>query len=260
MEIRAKKSFGQNFLKDHAILKTIANTFEVEENDLIIEIGPGKGALTRYLQEKKCDVLAYEIDIRMQKVLSNLKKNVTIIYEDFLNRDIINDIKKEYNHIYVIANIPYYITTPIIEKIIRSELVINGMTLLVQKEVAERFIASPGTKSYGYFTAYLNYYYNIEKICNVKNTAFDPVPKVDSAVVLFTTKEPLKINSEDFLFNFMKNSFQFKRKNLRNNLKQYNNLNKIESILIKKGFSLQSRAENLSIEDFVDIVNQLTEE
>ena len=128
-KIIAKKSLGQNFLKDENVLQKIANTFEVSSHDLIVEIGPGKGALTKYLVQKSCDLICYEIDERMKDILDSFQsERVQIIFDDFLKRDLAADIKKNYTHIYVIANIPYYITTPIIEHLLTSSLLISGMT------------------------------------------------------------------------------------------------------------------------------------
>lgn len=187
MHIPAKKSLGQNFLKDEQILQKIASIISVKPSDLILEIGPGKGALTKYLIEKNCYYKAYEIDERMKPILTTYSNH--IIYKDFLKSNLKEDFKDiSFDCFYVIANIPYYITTPIIEHVINSDVPLAKMVLLVQKEVAERFAAFPGTKEYGYFTVFLNYYFNVRKVMDVPRTAFIPVPNVDSAVVLFTSK------------------------------------------------------------------------
>ena len=179
MEIKAKKSLGQNFLQDEKKKKNIANSITTKTNDLIIEIGPGKGALTKYLKDKNSFLICYEIDERMKEILKKLEDNKTkIIFNDFLQADIINDSQEfAYENIYIIANIPYYITTPIIKKVIKQEK-LKSMTLLVQKEVAERLSAKPGSKSYGSLTVYLNYYFNINYLFNVSKYAFNPIPKV----------------------------------------------------------------------------------
>ena len=188
--IPAKKSLGQNFLQDENILKKIADSINTLKDDLIIEIGPGKGALTKYLKDKNSYLLCYEIDTRMKDILNNYEDNKTsIIYKDFLKTNILEDIKDiPYNNIYIIANIPYYITTPIIKHVINLPN-LKSMTLLVQKEVAKRFTAKPGTKDYNSLTIYLNYYFDIKYLFEVKNTCFRPIPKVDSATVNFTKKE-----------------------------------------------------------------------
>ena len=172
MNIKAKKSLGQNFLQDENVLKKIANSIKTNEDDLIIEIGPGKGALTKYLQKKNSFLTCYEIDLRMKEILKKFENEKTqIIIQDFLKANIIEDHQKyNYKDIYVIANIPYYITTPIIKHILNQEK-IKSMTLLVQKEVAERFTAKPKSKAYGSLTVYLNYYFNVTYLFDVSRSA-----------------------------------------------------------------------------------------
>lgn len=259
MEIKAKKSLGQNFLQDENILKNIANSITTKTNDLIIEIGPGKGALTKYLKEKNSFLICYEIDERMKEILKKLEDNKTkIIFNDFLQADIINDSQEfAYENIYIIANIPYYITTPIIKKVIKQEK-LKSMTLLIQKEVAERLTAKPGSKSYGSLTVYLNYYFNINYLFNVSKYAFNPIPKVESAVVNFERiKNKISVKNEKLFFKLINDSFKMKRKTLKNNLKEYN-WTKIKTILEKRNLNESVRAEELSIEIFVEIANALS--
>ena len=259
MEIKAKKSLGQNFLQDENILKNIANSITTKTNDLIIEIGPGKGALTKYLKEKNSFLICYEIDERMKEILKKLEDNKTkIIFNDFLQADIINDSQEfAYENIYIIANIPYYITTPIIKKVIKQEK-LKSMTLLIQKEVAERLSAKPGSKSYGSLTVYLNYYFNINYLFNVSKYAFNPIPKVESAVVNFERiKNKISVKNEELFFKLINDSFKMKRKTLKNNLKEYN-WTKIKTILEKRNLNESVRAEELSIEIFVEIANALS--
>ena len=259
MEIKAKKSLGQNFLQDENILKNIANSITTKTNDLIIEIGPGKGALTKYLKDKNSFLICYEIDERMKEILKKLEnKKTKIIFNDFLQADIINDSQEfAYENIYIIANIPYYITTPIIKKVIKQEK-LKSMTLLVQKEVAERLSAKPGSKSYGSLTVYLNYYFNINYLFNVSKYAFNPIPKVESAVVNFERiKNKISVKNEELFFKLINDSFKMKRKTLKNNLKEYN-WTKIKTILEKRNLNESVRAEELSIEIFVEIANALS--
>lgn len=259
MEIKAKKSLGQNFLQDENILKNIANSITTKTNDLIIEIGPGKGALTKYLKDKNSFLICYEIDERMKEILKKLEDNKTkIIFNDFLQADIINDSQEfAYENIYIIANIPYYITTPIIKKVIKQEK-LKSMTLLIQKEVAERLSAKPGSKSYGSLTVYLNYYFNINYLFNVSKYAFNPIPKVESAVVNFERiKNKISVKNEELFFKLINDSFKMKRKTLKNNLKEYN-WTKIKTILEKRNLNESVRAEELSIEIFVEIANALS--
>ncbi len=256
-EVKAKKSLGQNFLKDENILRKIADSFKVNANDLIIEIGPGMGALTKYLIQKPSSLFCYEIDERMKDILLSFKsEKVEIIFDDFLRRDLQKDLKQDFEHIYVIANIPYYITTPIIEHLLESAMPISGMTLLVQKEVALRFCASPKTKDYGYFTVFLQHFFEIHKLFDVSPNAFVPKPKVTSSVVQFVRKEKIYDLDVSSFCSFLKQCFQYKRKTLRNNLQQYD-WSKIQNILDKYGFSLNVRAEELSYEIFVLLFKSL---
>ena len=259
MEIKAKKSLGQNFLQDENILKKIANSIKTNKNDLIIEIGPGKGALTKYLKEKESYLICYEIDERLKEILKKHEDNKTkIIFKDFLQANILEDSKNfNYENIYIIANIPYYITTPIIKHIINLDK-LESMTLLVQKEVAERFTAIPKTKAYGSLTVYLNYYFHINYLFDVSRFAFNPVPKVESAVINFKRKkEKLDVKNEELFFKLINDSFKMKRKTLKNNLKEYN-WTKIKTILEKRNLNESVRAEELSIEIFVEIANALS--
>lgn len=251
--IKAKKSLGQNFLKDENVLKRIVNSFPLKEGDLVIEVGPGKGALTKYLSFSSADLLCYEVDKRMSSFLCSYESSTTkIIFDNFLERNLIDDITKEYRHIYVIANIPYYITTPIIEHVLQSGIFIDGMTLLVQKEVALRFTASPKSKDYGYFTVYLRHFFETKILFDVPAEKFEPSPKVTSSVVQFVRKKKIfSLNVPAFQL-FLKQCFSQKRKTLRNNLKMYN-WNKILSILQKEGFHENVRAEELSYELFIKI-------
>ncbi|MCX4254000.1 MAG: 16S rRNA (adenine(1518)-N(6)/adenine(1519)-N(6))-dimethyltransferase RsmA [Bacilli bacterium] len=256
--IPAKKSLGQNFLQDENILKKIADSINTLEDDLIIEIGPGKGALTKYLKDKNSYLLCYEIDTRMKDILNNYEDNKTsIIYKDFLKTNILEDIKDiPYNNIYIIANIPYYITTPIIKHVINLPN-LKSMTLLVQKEVAKRFTAKPGTKDYNSLTIYLNYYFDIKYLFEVKNTCFRPIPKVDSATVNFIKKENyFNIKNPNLFFKIVEDAFKMKRKTLRNNLKNYN-WNKIALILAKHNLPDTVRAEQIPIELFIEIANNI---
>lgn len=259
-----KKKFGQNFIIDENIIKSIITKSDIDENTLVIEIGVGAGALTIGLSQFAKNVLCYEIDETLKQVLDvTLKnqKNVDIIYKDFLQADIKNDIKKyEYKKIYVIANLPYYITTPIIMRIIESKIDVDKIVVMVQKEVGDRFKASPNTKDYNSLSVFLNYYFDIRKLLDVSRNVFMPKPNVDSIVVEFRKKENIyKVKNEDFFFKLIKDSFVQKRKTIRNNLKGYD-LDKIETVLKKHNFDLSVRAEQLPIEIFVELANYLCEE
>ena len=196
-KFKHKKSLGQNFLQDEQVLKKIASSIETNENDLIIEIGPGEGALTKYLKKKKGIVICYEVDERLTKYLNLLENDdCKVIYQDFLQANLDEIESNTYDNIYFIANIPYYITTPIIEKITSSNLNVQDMVFLVQKEVAERLSALPRTKEYGALTVLLTYDYNIEYLFTVNKESFKPMPKVDSAVIKMS-----KINRNNKVLN-----------------------------------------------------------
>ena len=257
-----KKSYGQNFLNDNHILEKIVESANIKENSLVIEVGPGSGALTKYLSKVSQNVLAYEIDDRLEDILDdNLSTchNVEVIYDDFLNRDIKEDIEKySYDNIYVVANIPYYITTPIILKLIESKIEYKSITLMVQKEVGERFTAKVGTKEYSSITVFLNYYYNVEKLFLVSRNSFTPKPNVDSIVISLIKKEnKINVIDEKMFFEIVRASFQFKRKNIKNNLKKYD-LEKINKVLSKYHYDLTVRAEKLTVDIFGEMANELS--
>ncbi len=258
---KIKKKFGQNFIADENTIKRIVEKSEIDENSLVIEIGPGIGSLTHYLCKKAKNVLCYEIDKEVEPILKeNIDANVNIIFGDFLKANVIEDIKKyDYKYLYVIANLPYYITTPIILKIIEDKIDVDKIVVMVQKEVGNRFSAQPNTKDYNSLSVYLNYYFNVKKLIDVSRNIFIPVPNVDSIVVEMTKKEQkLVLKNKDLFFKIVRDSFKFKRKNLRNNLKNYD-LAKIEDVLKKYSFDLSNRAEQLNIEVFAEISNKLSE-
>ena len=191
-----RKSLGQNFLIDDSIVDNIANAIDYKENNMVIEIGPGSGNLTKKLLKKADFVLLYEIDTRLKKILSRELlefNNYDIIWDDFLYRDVKEDLKKyNYKNIYIVANLPYYITTPIVSKFVMETIPANEIVIMIQKEVAERLSAPVGTKEYGQITVLLNYYFNIEKIIDVDRKAFYPTPNVDSAVIKMIRKDNLE--------------------------------------------------------------------
>lgn len=251
-----KKSLGQNFLVDENVKKKIVSSANIDEKSLIIEVGPGKGAISKYLVKLGVPVVAFEIDTRLKDELSKIE-NLEVIYCDFLNVDL-NSVLSKYNYenVHLIANLPYYITTPIITKVMKINEV-SEMIVMVQKEVGERFMSKPGFKSYNSLSVFLQYYFDVSEVCKVNRNCFIPVPNVDSIVVKFVRKkELLKVNDIDKFFKLVKDSFKQKRKNLRNNLKSYD-LNKLESILFNLNKDLTYRAEQLSIEDFVYISNNI---
>ena len=258
-DFRHKHSLGQNFLKDKNVLAKIIDSCDVKEDDLVIEIGPGQGALTKFLKLYHANLVCFEIDERVRPFLRLYEDDKTkIVFKDIMSVDIKEEIKDiKYNKLYVIANLPYYITTPIIEKMIDSNLDIEAMVLMVQNEVADRLSAKAGTKDYGMITVNLNYYYDIEKLFFVSRKCFEPIPNVDSAVIKLSKKEKQrKANNEEIFFKLIKDSFAMKRKNIRNNLKHYN-LELVESILKNYGLDLTCRAENIPLDCFIDIANEI---
>ena len=259
MEHNFKKKFGQNFLQDKNIIKKISEVANPLKDDLIIEIGPGAGALTEELV-KKSNVLAYEIDKELEPVLKEKFKdyNLSIVFDDFLNRNIKEDLKSfKYNKLYVIANLPYYITTPIINKIINENIDVEKMVLMVQKEVGERFSASAGTKDYSSITIFLNYYFEIRKEFIVSRNSFFPKPNIDSIIISFTKKnKKYNVIDEGHFFKLIRDAFKQKRKTLKNNLKNYD-FSIIENVLKNNNIPIDVRAENIKIETFVEISNSL---
>ena len=185
--------------------------------------------------------------------------NVDVKFCDFLCTNLMEDLKKySYKHLYFISNVPYYITTPILMKIMESKLPFEKIVMMVQKEVGDRFSAIPGTKNYSSITVFLNYYYDISKLFNVNRSEFIPMPNVDSEVICFEQKkERLQAKDEKFFFNLVRDSFKFKRKTIKNNLKNYN-LEIIEEVLKNHGFDLNSRAETIPYELFIEISNALS--
>ena len=255
-----KKKFGQNFIVDENTIDNIIRKSEVDKDTMVIEIGPGAGSLTYKLGINAKNVLCYEIDKTLENILKdNLKdlSNVDIIFDDFLRRDVKEDLKKyEYNKLYVVANLPYYITTPIIVKLIEDKIGVDKIVVMVQKEVGNRFKANVGTKEYNSLSIFLDYYYDIKKVLDVSRNVFMPMPNVDSIVLSLDKKEPKEVLDEELFFKLVRDSFTQKRKTLRNNLLNYN-LEVIENTLKKYGKDLTVRAENLSIDIFIDIANEL---
>lgn len=256
-----KKTLGQNFLKDDNIVNKIVNATEYKNNNLVIEIGPGAGALTKRLLPKVDKALLYEIDTRLEKILNKELSefdNYYIIFDDFLNRNVMNDLKNyNFDNLYIVANLPYYITTPIISKIIEENIPACEIIIMIQKEVADRLCAEVGTKEYGQLTVFLNYFYDIKRVTNVSKNSFVPKPKVDSAVIKMIRKEELEyVKDLSFFSKIVKDSFRFKRKTIKNNLCNYD-LDKIEKVLNKYNFDVNIRSENLPYYVFIEISNEL---
>ena len=256
MKFDYNKSLGQNFLKDNNIINKISDSINPSNNDLIIEIGPGAGALTKELVKKGSDVICFEIDKRLESILNDIgTSNLKIYFEDFLKVDLKKYIDKKYERLFFVGNLPYYITTAIINKIV-EEANPYEITIMIQKEVALRFMANPHTRDYSSISVFLQYNFDIEKVCNVSKNCFEPIPKVDSMVIKLKRNKKYKSTNEELLYKLIKDSFKQKRKNLKNNLGNYD-LNKIELLLKERNKTLSCRAEELSVEDFVYLSNNL---
>ena len=269
-KIKANKNLGQNFLIDKTVIDDIANGANIEENDLVIEIGPGLGTLTAVLLERAKKVICIELDKRMIKILQErfiAYNNIEIYNADVLKLDLKKIIEEEkqnnkYKNVKIVANLPYYITTPIIMKLLESKLDIYSITVMIQKEVADRLIETPGGKNTGAITYSIYYYCESKKIREVENSSFIPMPKVTSEVISLILRcvPPVKVENEKVFFNIIKSSFMQRRKTLLNaltNTKVF--INKEEALKYLKQANLREdiRAENLKIEDYALLSNWL---
>ena len=268
-KIKANKNLGQNFLIDDTALQDIADGANLNQDDLVIEIGPGLGSLTKLLLEKSRKVICIELDKKMVKILKErflIYKNLEIINEDVLKIDLNELIKlekendKNIKNVKVVANLPYYITTPIIMKLIENNLDIESITIMIQKEVAERLIAIPGTKETGAITYTIYYYCEGEKIREVSNTCFIPEPEVTSEVInLKVRKQPaIQVKDKKVMFNIIKSAYMQRRKTLVNSLTNvgvFQNKEQGIEILKKLGLREDVRPENLKIEDFAKLTD-----
>ncbi|WP_409303624.1 16S rRNA (adenine(1518)-N(6)/adenine(1519)-N(6))-dimethyltransferase RsmA [Peribacillus sp. SCS-155] len=258
-----KKSLGQNFLIDTNILNKIVDFAELEADSGAIEIGPGIGALTEQLAKRAKKVIAFEIDQRLLPILEDTLSpyhNIKIFHQDVLKADVAQIVKEEFQDsqdLMVVANLPYYVTTPIIMKLLSEGLPIRGMVVMLQKEVADRISASPGTKDYGSLSIAIQYYTEAETVMVVPKTVFVPQPNVDSAVIRLTRRpEPLvKVKDENFFFTLIRASFAQRRKTILNNLTSQlpggkEKKEQIISALEAAGIDPARRGETLSIVEF----------
>lgn len=256
-----KKSLGQNFLYDENIIDKIVNSAMIDKDTLVIEIGPGAGALSKKTIPLSGYAILYEIDTRLKDILDkklSCNDNYKIIFNDVLNQNISDDIKElNYNKIYVVANLPYYITTPIMTKVI-EEIEPDKIVVMIQDEVADRLSAKPGNRDYGMISVYLSSRYNVKKLFKVSRNCFKPIPNVDSAVISLERHNNFDIKDKNLFDKFIKDAFQYKRKNLRNNLHMYDT-EKIDMVLRSYNYGLNDRAEVIPVDVYVDIVNRLSE-
>lgn len=263
MQHTFKKKYGQNFLKNQAIVDKIVRSATIMDNSTIIEVGPGAGILTKALASvsPKNRVIAYEIDNSLKDHLDLLKinfSNLEVYFGDFLQVDLEKDLSKySLEHLYFVSNVPYYITSPILFKLIDSRLYFNKIVMMVQKEVGNRFCAAPCSRQYSALTVLLRYYFVVKREFLVDRNQFIPRPNVDSVVVSFTSRcEKEKLIDESFFKKIVHDSFQYKRKTIRNNLKNYD-LKVIEDVLNNYHYDLNVRAEQLDYFIFVEIANAL---
>ena len=265
-----KKSFGQNFLTDTNILQKIVDTAEIDDQVNVIEIGPGIGALTEFLAERAAEVMAFEIDHRLVPILADTLRdfdNVTVVNEDILKVDLAQHIQNFKNPdlpIKVVANLPYYITTPILMHLIEGGIPFSEFVVMMQKEVADRISAQPNTKAYGSLSIAVQYYMTAKVAFIVPRTVFVPAPNVDSAILKMVRRpEPaVAVEDESFFFKISKASFTHRRKTLWNNLTGYFGKteevkDKLTKALDQAGLSPSVRGEALSLTEFASLADAL---
>ncbi len=261
-----QKKFGQNFLINTGVLEDIIDAAEVTDEDMVLEIGPGIGTMTQYLCENARQVIAVEIDTNLIPILKDTLSaydNVRIINDDILKVDI-NELAREYNNgrpIKVVANLPYYITTPIIMGLFESHVPLESITVMVQKEVADRMQSGPGTKDYGALSLAVQYYSKPQIVVNVPPSCFMPQPKVGSTVIsLRRHQQPVvQVEDEKLMFKVIRASFNQRRKTLANGLNNYGGINltkeQIQQSIEELGVPVNIRGEALSLEQFACLSN-----
>jgi len=268
-----KKSFGQNFLTDTNILQKIVDTAEIDKNVNVIEIGPGIGALTEFLAENAAEVMAFEIDDRLVPILADTLRdfdNVTVVNQDILKVDLaqyIAEFKNPDLPIKVVANLPYYITTPILMHLIESGIPFSEFVVMMQKEVADRISAQPNTKAYGSLSIAVQYYMTAKVAFIVPRTVFVPAPNVDSAILKMVRREQpaVEVQDEKFFFKVTKASFVHRRKTLWNNLtscfgKSEETKDKLTAAIERADLSPSVRGEALNLEEFARLADALKTE
>ena len=259
--LNAKKGFGQNFLIDDNILKKIASSLDEKDYQAVIEVGPGLGSLTRYLVKSYPQVLCYEIDKDMIEVLNDtiLEHNLTIKEGDFLKSNVEKDIETYFGkqNVCLIANLPYYITSPILLKLLEEVPSVKDIVIMIQKEVADRFVAKPNTKDYNALSVLIQYFTHAEKLFDVSPNAFIPAPKVSSSVIHLSYKDKVSLSGDDltFFLKFNRNIFKQRRKTLVNNICASFNISKesASKTLLDNGFKDTIRSEAVSVEEIVNL-------
>lgn len=262
--LRANKKLGQNFLINESIIYDIVKKANVTKEDVVIEIGPGLGSLTKELINNAKKVIAIELDPNMIDILKSrfgIFDNFEVIYGDVLKIDL-EELIKGYDSVKVVANLPYYITTPIIMKLLEDRLKIKSITVMVQKEVGERICATHKDKEYGAITVSVQYYSEPQIIIDVPKENFLPAPEVDSCVIRLDMREkpPFSLKDEKLFFRLVKGAFTQRRKTINNSLTcSGKSKEEIMAALNKLGIDSKLRAENLSIQQYADIANTLVE-
>ena len=265
-KISADKSLGQNFLVSDEVVEGIVESANINKEDIIIEIGPGLGVLTNLLLEKSDDVITVELDNRMVEIISDRfkeKTNLTVIHEDILKvdlKELLNSRKKSENSkVKVVANLPYYISTPIIMKLLEQNQIIDEIIVMVQKEVGQRLTAKTGTRVAGAITYAVEFYSDATAIINVPKESFVPSPKVESAVIKLKIKSKTQNVNKEMLFKVIKTAFSQRRKTLSNALVNGGIVekNKLEEVLEKAGLEKNVRGENLTLEDFIKLCENI---
>ena len=268
--IRANKDLGQNFLINNEVVENIVNSSEISQDDMVIEIGPGLGTLTKYLLEKAGKVLCIELDRKMIEILEDRFEkysNFEIINDDVLKVDLNKIIKEnkeneKIKNVKIVANLPYYITTPIIMKLLEEKLDLESITVMIQKEVADRLIAIPGEKETGAITYAVYYYAIAEAILEVPKESFIPEPEVTSKVIKLNIRKepPIEVQDKELMFKIIKSAFMQRRKtliNALNNAKIFQNKEEGNQILESLKLDESVRAEKLTLENFADITNRI---
>lgn len=268
--IRANKSLGQNFLINEQVVNEIVESSKIDKEDLVIEIGPGLGTLTKYLLEKAGKVIGIELDKKMVEILQDrfkLYNNFELYQQDVLKIDLKHLIKKEKENtnikkVKIVANLPYYITTPIIMKLLEEKLDLESITVMIQKEVADRLIAIPGEKETGAITYAVYYYAIAEAILEVPKESFIPEPEVTSKVIKLNIRKepPIEVQDKELMFKIIKSAFMQRRKtliNALNNAKIFQNKEEGNQILESLKLDESVRAEKLTLENFADITNRI---
>ena len=260
MSFEYKKSLGQNFLKDNNIINKIVESINPNNDDLIVEIGPGSGALTKELVKKNCKIICFEVDERLKEPLSRIEsKHLDVIFEDFLKVNLKDYIKDNYNHIYFVGNLPYYITTPLLLRFTESDMNVKSITIMVQEEVARRLVAKSGTEDYSSITLAVESWGDAKITRELSRNMFFPSPTVDSAVVtIFRNEDKIKGYDRKKINRLVRASFAMRRKTLANNLASAYSISKEESIqrIEMAGFDKNIRGERLSLNDFLKLSEQ----